>query len=207
MAIRLTAAIFLSLLASCLTPVRLPVQQTTSSPPSPTRLSVAVIAGQAEADDGFVEAEGSFIGGRAEASYAFGEGQFVELGLRSGFGFGDLDIDVPVGEWEVEASQFVLGPVLRVHFTDHAQTVRPFVEAAVGFNRTTVDSFLNIPGTQLSGSDTDGGLWYALGGGVSFRASDSVEIFVQGQLEHSELDDLETDVDVFALLFGGRFRL
>lgn len=204
---RLLALALCSLLAACAV-YQDPATTEAAAQPKLGRFSVGVLAGPAEADDdaGF-EYSGTEFGGRIELSRQMGETSLFEIGVRTGLGFSDLDVDglAAGNSGSVEALQFVLGPAVRATFNREGE-VRPFLEGAIGFHSTSLDTIARSGVVTLTSSDSDSGLWYSLGAGIDVRGNQTTDWFLGFVYEHSEFSDLDAQTDVYGALIGARIR-
>lgn len=204
--LRLLLVALCAIVASCSIT---PSPQDPAVPPESSsrgRFGVGIYAGRAEAsDDVGVEASGGAIAARFDATLA-PQGGRIEFGLRTGFGSANLDVDnFPPGTYgQIDATQFVFGPLVRVILLEPDSKVRPFVEGAVGYQRTELDEFVSTSSSNTRGSDSDSGIWFSLGLGIDVRATENVSWFVSFAFEHSELSDLDADTDTYGALVGAR---
>lgn len=172
------------------------------------RFSAGVLAGLAEADDDTgLDYSGTKFGGRIELSRQMGASSPIEIGVRTGLGFADLDVDgLSAGNsGSVEALQFVLGPSVRATFNREGN-VSPFLEGAIGFHSTSVDTIARSGVVTLTSSDSDSGVWYSLGAGIDVRGNEATDWFLGFVYEHSEFSDLDAQTDVYGALIGARIR-
>lgn len=204
--VRSIIAVCLVTLCSCTTMQEGPPMA--PAPDSGTRFGVGIIAGGSEASDDLgVEAGGTLFGFRFDVTGRPGDGP-VDIGVRTGFQFGDLDIDyLPIGvNGTIEAGQFVFAPMIRLNLINTpGAKVQPFLEGAVGFQRTSIETTLSGQGASISGTEDDDGLWFALGGGLAFRVATKTELVVGFEYQHSELSDLDAETEGYLAHVGGRF--
>lgn len=157
-------------------------------------------------NDDTVDAGGTFLGGRFDVVTRPSPKTPVEVGVRAGFGIVSADLnDLPFGTSStIDADQFVIAPMLRLNFESEGASAIPYLEAAVGFQQVSFDQSASGGGLTVTVSDSDSGLWYAIGAGVAFRVSENGKFVLGGEYQHSEFQDTDATADAYVGQFGFR---